>query len=161
MSKLVPQRTIDAIRNNVDVALDIVGIDCTLWIPTNTSFDEADKLDVWSVPTDYIYVSYTAKVFVEWSPNVNQLRKLGLYTEGKIPILVRFGNTAIALTGSQAGQSVAVDVLIHSYFRVLPEFIPSNYMGIEDFEIVNVATGGIHDSVLVKMYSASPRRIKK
>ncbi len=98
---------------------------------------------------------------MEWSPNINQLRKLGLYTEGKIPILVRFGNTAVALTGSQAGQSVDVDILIHSYFRVLPEFIPSNYLGIEEFEIVNPATGGIHDAILVKMYSAVPRRVKK
>lgn len=161
MSKLVPRRTIDAIRNAVDVAMDVIGIDCTLYIPTNVSFDIANKLDVYSIPADLTYLSYSALVYLNWSPNVYKLKKLGLFTEGRLPILARFGNKATPLTGSNAGTAIEVDIPIRSYFRMSPEFVPSDYAGTEEFEIVNEAIDGMHDAILTKMFSVAPRRVKQ
>jgi len=160
MSKLIPRRTIDVVRNYVDVALDIIGIACTLFIPTNTTYSEAEKLDIYSVPEDLVYTSYTANVFIEWKPSMNKLKKLGLFTDdGQLPILVRFGNVATALEGSNAGSEVAIDVVLRSYFRISPEFIPANYVGTEEFEVVDVAIANMHDAVLTRIYAAAPRRV--
>jgi len=161
ISKLIPRRTIDAIRNSINIIMDAVGIECTVYIPTNTSFDEANKLDVWSVPTDLDYVSYSGMVFLNWNTPIAHLKKLGLFTEGRLPITARFGNKLTSLEGSPKGQLVSVDIPIRSYFRISPEFIPSNYVGAEEFEIVNVAAEGMHDAVLLKTYSVAPRRIKQ
>ena len=66
MSKLIPQRTMDALRNMVDVSLSVIGIDCTLYIPTVTSYNAAEKLDIYAVPSDYEYEEYTTQVYIEW-----------------------------------------------------------------------------------------------
>lgn len=161
MSKLIPQRTVDAIRHMADVILDYAGIDCTLYIPTVGSYNEAEKLDIYSTPEDYIpYTAYSAKVFINWRPDLYQLKRLGLFTEGQLPILVRFGNKAVPIEGSPAGEEVDIDVVKRSYFSIAPQFIPNNYLGVTEFEIVNVAVQGIHDAVLTKLYSAAPRRVK-
>lgn len=159
MSKLIPQSTINAIRNAVNVALDVVGIECTLYIPTNTSYNEAEKLDVWQTHQDLTYVSYSTTVFVNWNPKSALLKKFGLYVEDSLPILTQFGYKATALEGSLAGQLVDVNITRKSYFRVEPQFVPGNYEGIEEFEIVNVGSGGMHDAVLVQFFSAAPRRV--
>ncbi len=162
MSKLIPRRTIDVVRNYVDVALDIIGITCTLYLPTNVTYSEAEKLDVYSVPEDLEYVSYTANVFLEWKPSTNKLKQLGLFTDdGQLPILVRFGNVATALEGSEAGEKVNIDVSLRSWFRIEPEFVPQNYEGTEDFEVVDVAVKNMHDAALTRIYAAAPRRVKR
>jgi len=163
VSKLIPGRTVDAIHHMTDVILDYAGIDCELHIPTIGTYDEAEKLDVYSTPEDYEFDDYSAKVFINWHPDLYQLKRLGLFIEGQLPILVRFGNKAKVLGGSSEGEERPIDVVKRSYFRVFPEFIPSedsNNVGITEFEIVNVAVQGIHDSVLTKLYSAVPRRVK-
>jgi hypothetical protein len=161
MSKLIPRRTIDTIRNNVDVALDIAGIVCTLYIPTNTSYATEEKLDMWSEKEDLSFLSYSSLVYLDWTPKTKRLKQLGLFVEGTTPILGRFGNKATPLTGSQAGQLIEVDIVKRSYFRIVPEFVPNDYSGVEDFEVVDIATDSIHDAVLTKMYSIAPRRIKR
>lgn|GEM_PF-6239061 len=158
MSRLIPRETVDAIRHMTDVILDYAGIDCELYIPTVGSYNEAEKLDVYSTPEDYEYIGYSTKVFINWHPNTYQLKKLGLYTEDSLPILVRFGNKAILLGGSDT--LVDIDVVIRSYFKISPEFIPNNYQGVSEFEVVNVAVQGLHDAVLTKLYSCAPRRIR-
>jgi hypothetical protein len=145
----------------VNVALDIAGIDCTLYIPTNVSHGVAEKLDVWDTPADLTYLSYTSTVFLNWSPNTKLLKKLGLYVEGTTPILARFPFVATPLTGSDAGVEKEVDIIVKSYFRIAPEFVPSDYTGIEDFEVVNIGTESIHDAVLTQIYSVAPRRVTR
>lgn len=159
-TRMLPRETIDVLRDYVDIALDAVGMDCTLYIPTNASYTTAEKLDIYATPDDYTWISYSAKVFIEWSPSLYRLKKLGLFTEDVLPILCWFGNKATVLEGSEVGEEVAVDVCLKSYFEIEPEFIPSNYEGIEQFELVNVASKGMQDCLIRKIYSAVPRRVE-
>jgi hypothetical protein len=160
MSRMLPRRSIDVFRQQVDVSLGMYGIDCHLFIPTNTSYNEAEKLDVFAVANNYDYLEYSAKVFIEWSPNTYKLKKLGLFTEDSIPILVWFGNKAVAVGGSEAGEEVDIDIVLHSYFTIEPEYIPNNYKGTESFELVNFVVKHMHDAILVQGYLVVPRRIK-
>jgi len=156
---MLPRRSVDVLRDYVDIALDAIGIDCTLYIPDSDSYNTAEKLDVFATPDDYKpYLEYSAKVFIHWNPSLYKLKKLGLFTEDSLPILVRFGNRAIALTGSQVGESVPIDVSLKSYFEIEPEYIPGNYEGVEQFELVNVASQGMQDCLIRRIYSAVPRR---
>lgn len=161
MSRLIPQRTIDAIRQVVNVALDVAGISCTLYIPTTTSYNVAEKLDVYDTPQDYAYYSYSTTVFLDWKPTISRLKKLGLFTEGSLPILAWFPYQAIALTGSSAGSIVEIDPNLHSYFRIDPEMVPDDQEIAEEFEIVNVSVTGIHDATLTRVYAVAPRRVRK
>ena len=160
---MIPRGTIDVLRNYVDVIMAAVGIDCTLYIPTDASFNVAEKLDVFAKPSDFTYTSYSAKVFINWSPNVYKLKKLGLFVEGQLPILVWFGNKATVIDDGEvnpAGTVAAIDTCLKSYFKIEPEFIPENYEGIEAFELVNVASKGFQDAIIRKIYSAVPRRVQ-
>jgi len=87
---------------------------------------------------------------------------LGLFIEDTLPIMVWFGNkaTAISVEGVTTGAVVAIDTCLKSYFKIVPEFIPENYEGVEAFELVNVASKGFQDSVIRKIYSAVPRRVQ-
>jgi len=153
MSKLVPQRTIDALHQVVNVALDVAGISCVLYIPTVTSYNVAEKLDVYNTPNDYTYLSYSTTVFLDWKPTAYRLKKLGLFTEDSLPILAWFPYKATALEGSYTGQVVEIDPNLRSYFRISLQFVPVDYQGIEEFEIVNVAVSGLHDATLTRVYS--------
>lgn len=159
---MIPRSTIDVLRDYVDIIMGAVGIDCTLYIPTSTSFNAAEKLEVFATPSDYSYSSYTAKVFITWSPSTYKLKKLGLFVEDQLPILVWFGNkaTALSVSGVTAGTVVSIDTCLKSYFKIVPEFIPENYEGVEAFELVNVASKGFQDSIIRKIYSAVPRRVQ-
>lgn len=159
-TRMLPRESIDVLRGYVDIALDAVGMDCTLHIPTNTSYIEAAKLDVFAKPSDYVHLSYSAKVFIQWNPSMYKLKKLGLFVEDSLPILVWFGNKAISLESGSTGEPEAVDIGLKSYFEIEPEFIPGNFKGIEQFELVNVASKGMQDAVIRKIYSAVPRRIQ-
>ena len=161
MSKLIPQRTINAIRQIVNVALDVAGIDCTLYIPTITSYNTAEKLDVYNTPQDYTHLSYTTTVFFDWKASSYRLKKLGLYTEGAVPILAWFPYKATALDGSLVGTEVEIDPNLRSWFRVNPQYVPDNYSGTEDFEIINVGVSGMHDATLTRVYSVAPRRVER
>jgi len=156
MSKMIPRETIDTLRDFVDVSLDNYGIDCTLYIPTDTSYENAEYSDVYATPSDYQYTQYSAKVFIEWRVSTYRLKRLGLYTEDENPIVAWFGNEAV----DQEGNKVDVDITLHSYFEISPEFIPENYKGTAQFEIVNIAVQGMHDAVIRKAYSIVPRRVQ-
>lgn len=160
MSLIVPRETIDALRDFVDTTLDAAGVDCTLYIPTSASYKAAEAKDVFATPSDYSYTKYTAKTFIVWNPNTIHLKRLGLFVEDELPVLCWFGKKAIVAEGADAGSEVEVDIVLHSYFEVEPEFIPSNYTGIEQFEIVNVAAGKLHDAIIRKRFLAIPRRVK-
>lgn len=161
-SRMLPRASIDVLRDYVDIALDCIGMDCTLYIPTIASYNTAEKLDVFAKPGDYSYSSYAAKIFIQWNPSLYKLKKLGLFTEDSLPILVWFGNKAIVIDveDKTAGDEVSIDVSLKSYFEITPEFIPANYTGVEQFELVNIASKGMQDAVIRKVYSAVPRRVQ-
>lgn len=161
-TRFLPRESIDVLRDYVDISLDCIGMDCTLYIPTNTSYSDVEKLDVFAKPSDYNYNSYAAKVFIKWNPSLYKLKKLGLFTEDFLPILVHFGNkaTVVSVEGLEAGIEVSIDVSLKSYFEITPEFIPENYKGVEQFELVNIASQGMQDALIRKLYSAVPRRVQ-
>ena len=158
-TRMLPRSSVDVLRSYVDLSLDAIGMDCTLHIPTDASYAKAEKLDVFAKPDDYEHLSYSAKVFINWSPSTYKLKQLGLYVEDTLPIIVWFGNKATALEGSEVGTLVDIDVCLKSYFEIEPEFILESFKGVEQFELVNVATKGFQDAIIRKIYSAVPRRV--
>ena len=152
MSNMVPRETVDALRVAVNVSLDNFGIACDLYIPSNLSTTET--YDIYQKPADYTFDHYTTKVFIQWNPNIFRLKARGLYVDGELPIIVYFPYEAT----DDSNNTVAVDILRHSYFVIEPEFIPDNYEGLEEFELVDIIADKFHDKVVVKSFKAVPRR---
>jgi len=133
MSQMLPRETVDALRKQVNVSLDLYGISCDLYIPNNLS--ETEVYDIYQTPGDYTFDHYTSKVFVNWNPNIYRLKAKGLYIDGD-----------------------DVDILRHSYISIEPEYVPDNYEGIEEFELIDIVVDKFHDKVVVKSFKAVPRR---
>jgi hypothetical protein len=153
---MIPRRTIDVMRTYVDVSLSAYGIDCSLFIPTTDSYNTAEKLDVFSKPSDLSFTEYSTKVFIEWTPSTYRLKKFGVFTEDNLPILVWFGNKA---TPDGEDDEIEVDIIKGSYFSVDLEFIPDDYEDTSQFEILQPIIKGMHDAVVVKGFTAAPRRV--
>jgi len=134
MSKLIPRETIDTLRQHVNFLMDSLGVEATLYIPTAASLNTAEGLDVFELHTDHSYLSYSIMCFIEWNPSKYRLRKLGIFTEDELPILVWIPLVATALEGDEAGQEVDIDVVPKSYFKIAPEFIPGSEIKAQEFE---------------------------
>ena len=152
MSKMIPRRSIDALRKAVNVSLDNYGINCDLYVPNNLSVTET--YDIYQKPGDYTFDHYVTTVFINWNPNIYRLKAKGLYVDGELPIIVYFPYRAT----NDSSNVVEVDILRHSYFVIEPEFIPDNYEGLEEFSIVDIIADKFHDAVVVKSFKAVPRR---
>jgi len=153
MSKIIPQESIDVLRDYVNVSLDAYGIDCDLFIPHN--IEEVNPLDVYAKPADYEHYQYTTQVFIVWSPNTKQLKQLGVFSENELPIVGYFKNKATNTNNVE----VDVDITIRSYIKIEPQFIPAKYIGVEYFEVVDTLIANMHDAVIVKVYKLAPRRV--
>ena len=153
MSKMIPQATIDALRKMVDVSVDAYGTPCTLFIPNN--LDELDANDIYIRPSEIEYDTYETLIWIEWSPNAYRLRNMGLFTEGDLPILARFGRDVTA-SNSTIQQ---VDVIKGSYIAIAPQYVPDKFEGQDEFEIVDVLIGKMHDAIVAKLFKIAPRRI--
>jgi len=153
MSKMIPRRTIDTMRNFVDVSLDNFGFDCDLYVPTN--IEDLETLDIYAEPTDFEFTHYTAKIFIEWHPSIYRLKNLGIYVEDELPIIVYLPNQCIG----DDSEEVDVDIQKKSYIKVSLEYIPSDYSKYTEFELVELVVKHAHDAVLVKSYKAVPRRL--
>lgn len=152
----LPKQTITVLRGFVDLSLDAYGIDCTLYIPTTTSANEAEKLDVFAAPEDYEYAEYSCKVFIVWNPGKSKLRKFGIFTEDEVPMLCWFPNKAIP-EGSEG--EVGIDIVKKSYFRIATEFIPEDFSDFEEFVIVDPVVKGMQEKVILQVYKCVPRRV--
>lgn len=161
MSLMIPRETIDVLRNNVDVALASVGIDCTIYIPTTASLNTDEGNDIFELPSNLTYLSYSGKCFILFNPGKSRLRKLGIFTEDEPPMVIWMPNKATALEGSEVGNVVDIDIVQRSYIRVNPEFIPNNTTDVTEFELVDLRIRGIHDAVISKAYKGVPRRIER
>ena len=153
-SRQIPQRTVDVLRQHLDVVMLTIGIPCTLYIPTEVSYAAAEKKDIFSTPSDYVYTSYSANIWIEWNPSTYRLKKFGLFVEESLPILVWMGHTAT----NQSDVVVDVDIVQHSYFTLDAQYVLDDTMKAEEFEIVNIGVRGMHDAMVLKAYSAAPRR---
>lgn len=153
MSKMIPRRTIDVLRNFVDVSLDNYGFDVDLYIPTN--IETLQPLDVYAEPTDLKYTHYTAKLFIEWHPSIYRLKNFGIYVEGELPIITYLPNQCT----NDSDEEVDVDILKGSYIKIPLEYIPNDFTKYTEFELVDLIVKHMHDAVLVKAYKAVPRRV--
>jgi len=153
MSDMIPQETVDAIRAMQDISVDIFGIDCTLYIPTNK--DSVDDNTIYTTSVAYVFESYTTKVSIEWVPNKYRLRKLGIFVEDDTPIIAWFSNRIKDADGFDAD----VDIKINSYFSIATQFIPRE-MDTEDFEVIDIMVPSMHDAAATKAYKIAPRRNK-
>jgi hypothetical protein len=148
-------------RANVGIALDVAGIDCTIYIPTTSSLNQAEGLDVFETVNDLSFLSYSGQCFIAWNLNKYRLRKLGIYTEDDIPMVIWVPYKATALEGSEAGSLVDIDVVQKSYIKIEQEFIPDNTKDVTEFELVDIRIKGTHDSVIGKSFKGVPRRIER
>jgi hypothetical protein len=161
MSLILPRETIDVLRNNIDVILGIVGINCTIYIPTTASLNSNEGNDIFEQPSDLTFVSYSGNCFIVWNPSKYRLRKLGIFTEDELPMIIWLPNKATALEGDQAGSEVDIDIIQRSYIRVNPEFIPDNTTDVTEYELVDLRVRNFHDKVVVKAYKGVPRRVER
>ncbi len=152
MSKMIPQRSIDVFRQQLNVSVDNFGINCDLYIPSN--LETLEVKDIYVVPADHTFVHYTTLIWVEWSPTTRRLRDLGVFTEGELPIIARLKTEAQADDGTIR----QIDVLMHSYVRIPHQFVPDRYSKTDEFEIVDLLTGPFHDATLTAIYKLAPRR---
>jgi len=155
VSKLIPQRLVDALRNNFDVTTDVAGIDVTLYIPTN--LDDLEDEDIYVNPTDFSFDNFSVTAFIEWSPGTQRLRKLSLFTEKDVPIICWLPNRV----QNDDGSYTILDTCIKSYLRVPIEFIPQdNYTDVDEFEIVDSLARNFHDATILRPWKLSPRRYR-
>jgi len=160
MSKLIPRETIDVLRQHINIGMDMLGITCTLYIPTTSSLNTAEGLDIYGKNSDLTFLSYSTQCFIEWNPNKYRLRKLGIYVEDELPILVWVPLLVTALEGDDIGTEVEVDTVQKSYISIAPEFIPEDTTAVQEFEVVDVIVKGTHDAVVLKGFKCVPRRIQ-
>jgi hypothetical protein len=156
---MIPQALVNALRVQANVSLANYGQDCILYIPTTVSYNAAEKLDVFAKPEDFEFISYNAKVFIEWQPTAYKLKKLGLYVEDNLPIIAWFGTVATAREGSEAGTQVGISVCKQSYFEIAVDTVPEGISKASQFEVINPSLKGFQDSEILRCYSIAPRRI--
>jgi len=146
MSRMIPQESIDVFRQFNDVSLDNYGIDCTLRIPINLT--QMETKDAYGQPSDIQFKEYkNQKVFIEWKASENVLRKLGVFTEGVVPIIAWFKNSPM--------------VTLHSYIIVPIQYIPKELSDTDEFEIVDRVQRGMHDAILINSFKIAPRRVRR
>jgi len=143
MTRLVPKATVDAMRSFNDLSVNNYGMDCQLFIKNNTTQNETN--DVYNTPSDDNFFVTKTKVYIEWTPNMNRLRKLGLYAEGEVPIICWFKNEP--------------DIVMGSYIKLDTQYVPEQYDR-DEFEITDVMVRGIYDAIILKAYKLVPRRVK-
>lgn len=143
MSQL-PKETLDTLRSYNDISVDIYGFDCDLFVPNNLNANEND--DVYKVATDNNYTGVKTKVFVEWTPNIHKLRKMGIYAdEGSLPILGWFKELPEVKRGT--------------FVRFREGLVPIHY-GTADFEVVDIEIRAMYDSAVLQVYKLVPTRRK-
>ena len=143
MGKLIPQATVDALRSFNDISVDTFGIDCQLFVKNNSTRLESE--DVYAKVTDTNYDVSKTQAFIAWNPDHKMLRKLGLFTEGELPIICWFKNDP--------------KVVLGSYIKVDMQYVPRNYDR-DEFEIVDILVRGMYDAIVLNAYKLAPRRVK-
>lgn len=145
MSKILPKETIDVFRTFNDLAIDLFGISCTLYIPTNLTTLEPS--DVYTEPEDITYTTYTEQqIWIEWfAKDIHKLRKLGIFSENEAPITAWF--------------KLSPEVTIGSYFQIESRYIPDSY-DTDEFEVVDVILQSMYDHEVYRRFKIAPRRKK-
>lgn len=151
MSRMIPRETIDAMRQAHDVYVDLYGIDVNVYVANN--MNNVDRGSIYNLNVKEQYNSaFESRAVIEWSPTSKRLHQLGIFAEGKTPIIAWFKYFK--------EENEVLDIPVKSYISVLTEYIPDQY-DIDEFEIVDIVIGQMHDAVIKKGYQLAPRRQKK
>lgn len=144
MSRMIPQETINALRQFNNVTVDLYGINVKLLLATNMT--QVDPLDVYAKPSDFVFSPYVdQKVFIEWNPNSKRLRKLGIFSEDETPIIAWFKLEPVVTVGS--------------YIEVETQYVPIQF-DTDKFDIVDIFMKQMHDAELLRCVKLAPRRVK-
>ena len=145
MSGIIPQRLISVLKTFNDFGVQIYGIDCTLYVPTNLTDLEPD--DIYTSPSDVTYQTFrNVKVWIEWFvKDLHRLRKLGVFAENEVPIVAKFKNTP--------------EVTINSYIKLESQYIPG-FFDTDEFEVVDVLMRNMYDNEIYRYYKLAPLRKK-
>jgi hypothetical protein len=144
MSRMLPESTIQAFRTAHNVVVGVMGVDVLLFRAKNSTAIE--PLDAYQMTTDRTFECEPTQAFFEWKPEQYRLRKLGLYTEGELPIICHLKQELY--------------VPIGSYIKVGIENIPINTFDTEEFEIISSAVPNVHERMVFQIYKVAPRRRK-
>ena len=138
-------RIINAFRNANNVAVSQYGICMTLYLATNLT--AVENLDDYQTVADYVYQKSSVRAWVEFTPNMYRLRKLGFFNkEGDLPIVVHFQNF--------------IDITRYSYVEIPISFLPDNVKDTQQWEIVDSRTNQLADIDVKRTYLFTPRRIQ-
>ena len=140
---MLPIQIANALRNSNNVALQTYGIQVTLWLSTNDT--AVENLDDYQTPADYTYNAIPTRCWIEWSPNIYRLRKLGLFNEKDLPGLVHFDNR--------------IEITRYSYIEVPITFLPINQKDTQQYEIIDQAIPNLADIDIKRVYKIAPRRV--
>jgi hypothetical protein len=145
MSGLIPRATVDIFRDFSDLSVELYGIGCTIYVPTNLT--SLDPNDAYTSPSDITYKEYLKqKVWIKWAvKDLHRLRKLGIFSENEAPIIAYFKNVP--------------EVIMQSYIKVDIRYIPNNF-DTDEFEVVDIIMKGTYDSEILRPYKLAPRRAK-
>lgn len=143
---LLPLQTINTIRNNINVSIDVAGFDCELFILNNVRAQERDIYG--ETPKPQYNGPFTTRVWVEWRADQRRLRSLGITVEGKTPLIawVKNNKEFPALT-------------MGSYFKVPINYAPDAYK-CENFELVDRVVKQMYNAVVVECWQIAPLRAK-
>lgn len=145
MSGILPQRLIDTVKTFNDFGVEVFGIDCTLYVPTNLTPLEPN--DIYTKPDDMVFTRIDdVKVWIEWFvKDLHRLRKLGIFSENEAPIVARFKNVP--------------EVIINSYIKIQSQYIPGTF-DTDEFEVVDVLMKNMYDNEIYRYFKLAPRRRK-
>ena len=145
MSTLLPKATTDALKQFNDLAVQLYGIDCTVFIPNNLT--SLEPTDMYISPDAIAYTEYQfQKVWFEWyAKDIVKLRKSNAFAENDPPITARFPST--------------LPVIVNSYILLPTEYANNQYNTLE-FECVNVIMEGTYSTEIYDRFKMAPRRKK-
>jgi len=145
LSGILPKETVNVLRTFNDLAVDLYGITCSLFVPTNLTALEPN--DAYTAPADITFKQHNqVPVWIEWSvKDLNKLRKLGIFSEDQVPILAWFKRFPT--------------VTLNSYIQIETRYIPDHY-DTDRFEIVEVIMRNIYDSEIYRCFRIAPLRRK-
>jgi hypothetical protein len=152
MSLMVPQALTDVLRSFNDTSVELYGVPCRLYVPTN--LDAIKLKDIYAEPADYEFNQYDTSVFIPPTVNRQKLAKLGLFVEDDALIAYMSNNIKDA-----GGFKVHVEITIKSWISVPIQYV-DRVAGYEEFEIINPLVTGMHDAVATQLYKIAPRRVK-
>ena len=141
---ILSNRITSTISGFNDLAVHLYGIPCILYIPNN--LDSVEGKDIYTNKEDITYTVYNGqKVWVEWfAKDFDRLRKLGIFSEGELPIVARFQNFP--------------EIKIQSYIKVPIKYLSGSY-NTDEFEVVNVIMTNTYNTEVLRRYKLAPRRV--